>query len=89
MKEIVIRIKVSEDNPDEISNLTEILTEKKKPGWHTKIAGWRTGQRALSERALSLMLEGVRFRESKNKENKSNVTEKSERESVLEENPFG
>jgi hypothetical protein len=89
MKEIVIRIKISNDSPEEIAALGEILNEKKKPGWHTKISGWRTGQRALSERALSLMLEGVRFRESTVKENPSNATEKTMTKPVLEENPFG
>lgn len=89
MKEVVIRIKVSEDNPDEISNLTEILTERKKPGWHTQISGWRTGQRALSERALSLMLEGMRFRESQMKNHSSNTPQKPNRNEKIEENPFG
>lgn len=63
MKQIVIRINLSEDLPDEIHQLALILSEKKKFHGHKKISGWRTGKRALSERGLALMLDSIKIRE--------------------------
>ena len=62
VREIIIKFKVSDDMPEEICELAQILTETKKPSWQRKFSGWRTGQRGLSERALVLMLDAVRFR---------------------------
>ena len=59
-KEVVIRIKASDEHADELKSLVDILTEVSKPEWRTRLPGWRAGPRSLSERAIALMLEAVR-----------------------------
>lgn len=91
-RDVVIRIKVGEDLPEEIRDLVNILDESHKPGWQLKIPGWRIGQRSLSERAISLMLDSIRVRSStKAAEVAENQEIKSKTKPVASEdgNPFG
>jgi len=90
-KEVVIRIKASDELADDLKSLVEILTETSKPEWRTRLPGWRAGQRSLSERAIALMLDAVRSNSKSDIAAQPNPLRSgaSRSKSNDEENPFG
>jgi len=57
--DVVIRIKYDDSTPEEVKRLVEILREEQKPEWRLKLSAWRSGPRALSERAVALMTAAI------------------------------
>lgn len=91
MNEIVLKIRYNDDTGKDLIELVELLREEYRPGWHTQVPGWRSGKKALSERAIALMLYGARkLREDSRVEGGSASPVASNKVSeVVEENPFG
>jgi len=63
-RELVIRIRLDEDTPNDVRALVAVLTEDEKPEWRKKLFGWRSGPKGLSSRAIALMVEAQRKQSS-------------------------